>query len=99
MKSQLIFGLALALIAGSILFNYDGTTINNKLKLFEKFKTDYSRNYNLEETIYRFSVFVTTLEKIEKHNSDPTQTYTMGVTQFADMTQEEFIGNDSSYFR
>lgn len=33
------------------------------------------------------------LDKIEKHNSDKTQTYTMGVTQFADMTTEEFIGN------
>jgi cathepsin L len=31
------------------------------------------------------------LEKINKHNSDETQTYLMGVNEFTDMTQEEFI--------
>eukprot|EP00178_Gracilaria_changii_P012372 TRINITY_DN3500_c0_g2_i1.p1 TRINITY_DN3500_c0_g2~~TRINITY_DN3500_c0_g2_i1.p1 ORF type:complete len:259 (-),score=11.58 TRINITY_DN3500_c0_g2_i1:30-806(-) len=30
------------------------------------------------------------LAKIEAHNSDKTQTYRLGVTQFADLTQEEF---------
>jgi C1A family cysteine protease len=36
-------------------------------------------------------VFMRNLEKINKHNADPTQTYTMGVNQFADLTQEEFV--------
>lgn len=35
-------------------------------------------------------VFTQNLEKINKHNSDTSQTYTMGVNQFADLTQEEF---------
>lgn len=30
------------------------------------------------------------LAKIEAHNADKTQTFTMGVTQFSDLTQEEF---------
>lgn len=30
------------------------------------------------------------LAKIEAHNSDSTQTHTLGVTQFADLTQDEF---------
>lgn len=28
---------------------------------------------------------------MEKHNSDPTQTWQMGVNQFSDLTKEEFV--------
>lgn len=31
------------------------------------------------------------LAKIKSHNADKTQTYRLGVTQFADLTQEEFV--------
>lgn len=31
------------------------------------------------------------LAKIEAHNADKTQTFQMGVTQFSDLTQEEFV--------
>jgi C1A family cysteine protease len=29
--------------------------------------------------------------KIEAHNADPTETYTQGINQFTDLTQEEFV--------
>ena len=32
------------------------------------------------------------LLKIDRHNADPLQTYTLGITEFADMSIEEFIG-------
>jgi C1A family cysteine protease len=31
------------------------------------------------------------LAKIESHNADKTQTHTLGVTQFSDLTQDEFV--------
>lgn len=31
------------------------------------------------------------MKKIKEHNADKSQTYEMGVNQFTDMTQEEFI--------
>lgn len=37
-------------------------------------------------------MFKANLEKIMKHNADKSQTYTMGINQFADLTAEEFVG-------
>ena len=34
-------------------------------------------------------IFAETLAKIEVHNADLTQTYTLGVNKFSDMTYEE----------
>lgn len=31
------------------------------------------------------------LAKIAAHNADKTQTHTLGVTQFSDLTQDEFV--------
>ncbi len=61
MKNQLILGVIVALLAGAALFNYEGSISNGNLMAFEQFKADYARNYNIEESIYRFSVFFKTL--------------------------------------
>jgi len=42
-----------------------------------------------EET-YRLGIFHSNLQMIESHNADSTQTYTMAVNQFADLTSEQF---------
>lgn len=94
MKNQFLVGLVVALIVGAALFNYDMMPSSNTLTQFEEFKSTYGRTYSIEENVYRFSIFVKNLEKIEKHNADKTQTYTLGITQFADMTTEEFMGID-----
>ena len=44
-----------------------------------------------EEFIYRSTVFAENLARIQQHNADESQTYKMGVNQFADITQEEFV--------
>lgn len=44
-----------------------------------------------EENAYRKSVFMMNLAKINAHNADKTQTYTMGINQFSDLTQDEFV--------
>ena len=94
MKNELLVGVITALLAGAALFTYNAQLNNNELAQFEEFKTTYGRVYTLEENVYRFGVFITNLRKINAHNADKTQTYTMGVNQFTDMTTEEFIGNE-----
>jgi len=60
-------------------------------KQFESFKARYGKTYNVDEEEYRRSVFKTNLDRITVHNSDDSQTYEMGVTQFADLTNDEFV--------
>lgn len=43
-----------------------------------------------EEHDHRFEIFMDNLEKIRAHNANDTNTWTMKVTQFADMTPTEF---------
>ncbi|CAH1173498.1 unnamed protein product [Phaedon cochleariae] len=57
----------------------------------EKFGKDYKSTLDEQR---RFSIFQENLKIIEAHNEDyrnGKSTYYMGVNQFADMTQEEFI--------
>ena len=58
---------------------------------FNTFRTKYKKVYATQsDASYRMKVFKTNLELINKHNSDQSQTYTLGVNQFSDMTFEEF---------
>jgi len=58
---------------------------------FEKFKQVFDKEYSKSEETYRFTVYQENVQKIEKHNADPSQTYKMAINQFTDMTQEEFV--------
>ena len=40
------------------------------------------------EESYRKSIFLMNLAKIAAHNADKTQTHILGITPFADLTQE-----------
>ena len=62
---------------------------------FNKFKVDFSKEYTPEEELYRFQIFSENFLKVQIHNADATQTYQMGINQFSDMTQQEFIGKPS----
>ena len=90
MKTDYII-LGLAILA-SLLITQIPASEDSALGEFNKFKTDYGKVYRPEEELYRFNIFIQNLAKIETHNADPKQTYMMGVTQFADMTGEEFVG-------
>lgn len=98
MKNQLLIASLSILLTSFALFNYNTDLSANDLVEFEQFKSTYGRTYTLEENIYRFGIFVNNLKKIATHNADKSQTYTLGVTQFSDMTTEEFIGIDCFYF-
>lgn len=60
------------------------------LMAFREFKTKYRRFYSSEEEVLRLKNFQDTLQTIAKHNSDPERSWTMGVNQFSDMSDEEF---------
>jgi C1A family cysteine protease len=58
--------------------------------------TAYMKKYNKkidhpEQLFYRASLFNSFLHKMQQHNSDSTQTWKMGINQFSDLTDDEFI--------
>jgi len=58
---------------------------------FEKFVRDFGKVYNTEaERGFRYIIFKDNMDKIRAHNADETQTYTMALNDFADLTLHEF---------
>jgi len=58
---------------------------------FEQYKATYQKIYSKEgEESYRRIIFLKNLVKIAEHNTNPSNTYQMGVNQFTDLTNEEF---------
>ncbi len=62
--------------------------------LYETFLSDYKIDgrddyYNPE--LNRYTVFVENVLEWILHNSDTTKTWKMGMTSFADMTEDEFV--------
>ncbi|KAL4464662.1 hypothetical protein ABPG74_011223 [Tetrahymena malaccensis] len=61
------------------------------LLTYNKWKLQHQKVYlNEDEQLYRQSVFLENLAKIKSHASDTEATYTVGLNQFSDYTQEEF---------
>merc|ERR1719384_2491751 len=59
-------------------------------KLFSDWQTEYGKEYATNaEAIHRYEIFKTNLEWITKRNTE-LKHMTVGLNQFADMTQEEF---------
>ena len=57
---------------------------------FTAYRTNFGKSYSsVDEAAYRLSIFNARVAKINAHNADPTQTYTLGINQFTDMTWEE----------
>ena len=58
---------------------------------FSKYQFEFGKKYSSpKEYVQRKTIFETNLKEIEKHNELKGQTYTQGVNQFTDMSQEEF---------
>jgi len=53
----------------------------------------FKRQYKLnsEEGLQRYKNFREQLKKIDTHNADPIFTWKLGLNQFSDLTQEEFV--------
>jgi hypothetical protein len=61
---------------------------NNRDSAFEQWKADFGFDFESKEDSYRQMIFQKNLENINKHNSNPHATYTMGVNQFTHLTQD-----------
>lgn len=57
---------------------------------FNEWTNHYNKTYTPTERDYRNSVYNDNLLKIARHNAAGTNTWTMGVNKFADLTSEEF---------
>lgn len=94
MNTKLIFGAAVAvtLVTVFMAFNPQNQRVSyESISKFNEFKMQYNKSYDsLEDHKYRLGVFADNLKKIQQHNAKETETYTLGINQFADMTFEEF---------
>jgi len=89
MNKALIATLVLLGAASVYLYSLESQT--SQVYSFEQFKGDFGKRYTKEgEEQYRKNIFLRNLIKIQQHNANPANTYTMGVNQFTDLTQAEF---------
>jgi C1A family cysteine protease len=60
-------------------------------QLWTSWKAQYGRVYgSQQEDNARFAIFQANYARIQAHNADSTQTFTMGLNKMADLTGEEF---------
>ncbi|VYS57909.1 unnamed protein product [Arabidopsis thaliana] len=59
--------------------------------MYEQWLVENRKNYNgLGEKERRFKIFKDNLKFVDEHNSVPDRTFEVGLTRFADLTNEEF---------
>lgn len=85
--------IALLLVAAGVLYSLEPTQNSNADSLkYLNFLSEYGKPVPKgEEFAYRSAIFAENLLRIERHNANPSHSWKMGVNQFADLTQEEFI--------
>ena len=83
-KELIVVTLAIAL-----LLLYKGQ--EQKGDVFADWKNQYGASWGPEQESYRRLIFEKNILKIERHNSDTSQTYKMGVNQFTVYSDEEFV--------
>jgi cathepsin L len=88
MSKNLLIGLAIAAVVISTALLTQQTSENQDE--FTMWKSKFQNNWSQSEDTYRRIIFLKNLERINKHNADSTQTYKMGLTQFAALTDAEF---------
>ena len=91
MKQVLIVSailLASAIFLGSLELSTPDNTHQEYREYLKKFG---KQEPNDVEFMYRANIFKKFLIQMEKHNSDSTQSWKMGINQFSDLTKEEFI--------
>lgn len=90
MNKQLVALLVLLGAASVYLYSLENKTEDSTYG-FQQFKLDFNKKYMREgEEQYRKNIFLRNIVKINEHNANPSNTYTMGVNQFTDLTQAEF---------
>jgi hypothetical protein len=88
-QTTALLACAAAVSAGKTWSSVESTTPENYT--FQDFTEEFSRTFDtLEESHARKAIFQANLETILQHNADKSQTYTMGINDYADMTKAEF---------
>uniref|UniRef100_A0A1J3IRL7 Cysteine proteinase RD21a n=1 Tax=Noccaea caerulescens TaxID=107243 RepID=A0A1J3IRL7_NOCCA len=86
--------LSALLLSSSLGVATAGTVIRDEPELrhmYERWLVENRKNYNgLGEKERRFEIFKDNLRFVEEHNSVPNRSYELGLTRFADLTNEEF---------
>lgn len=89
MNKALLSTLVLLGLTAVVLFNMQPSSAKNQS--FSQFKGDFSKKYaDAAEEEFRKTIYLRNLVKIEEHNANKLNTHTLGVNQFADLTDEEF---------
>ncbi|KAJ3450577.1 cysteine protease [Anaeramoeba flamelloides] len=61
------------------------------VEAFQIFKKKFNRNYHPLEEQHRLQIFKKKLERIHEHNSNPKNTFKIGINKFSDLSNEEYI--------
>lgn len=56
--------------------------------VYTNWKNDFGINFSDNEDVFRKITFMRNYELIQKHNADPSQTYTMGLNQFSHLSAD-----------
>jgi C1A family cysteine protease len=64
---------------------------------FGAWKAQHNRTYAGVESEIRYEIFKDNMDKIMAHNADKSNTWSMALNQFADMTQHEFAAKMLGY--
>jgi C1A family cysteine protease len=76
--------------------NNDNSIINNKWSVFIDYIYNFNKKYDcMTHILERFEIFHDNLEFINNHNQN-NNTYELGINNFADMTNDEYIQYVSS---
>ncbi|GFZ21709.1 granulin repeat cysteine protease family protein [Actinidia rufa] len=61
------------------------------MAVYESWLVKYGKSYNsISENEMRFEIFKENLRFIDEHNADSNRSFTVGMNQFADLTDEEY---------
>ncbi|EAR88193.1 papain family cysteine protease (macronuclear) [Tetrahymena thermophila SB210] len=96
MRITFVFLLAMLGVSMAIInqnFHYNSTkqlNLTQVKQLFSKFKAEHKKFYNFLEEQRRFEIFRQNLDIISELNQVEEGTAEYGITQFSDMTTEEF---------
>ena len=58
--------------------------------LFHHFTKNFQKDYSIDTFDQKFEVFKDNVNFIYKHNQNENKTYTLGINQFSDLTNDEF---------
>jgi hypothetical protein len=89
MLKQLSFVALATLLLSAVYFIQPEQTA--QASLFESWKQEQGLVFDEQENQYRQIIFNQNVAKINKHNSDETQSFKMGVNAFTHLTTEEFV--------